>query len=406
MTRIAQGKQVWLVAGLLLALLALSTIGIHNVTRENNLGIDQIIFWHAGRAVFLESASPYTEEVAQLSQLSVYKRLAAPNEDQLAFVYPPFTLLVLLPTYWMDYSWAQALWLAFNLLVFASVFPLFYPQHRRWVPLSALLLYPLTFGLITGNFAVLITSCLLILFALILQEQPLSVGSQVVIGMMLAWITFKPQFVWLILAFYLLASLRQRRIWLLVSFATGVMMLVLISFWMVPNWLTEWLARIDQYTQYNHSLPILTLFLQRILPQRIASLLTGATLALALAATAWLFRRWWQGKQSALSVTAWCGLVVYTFHPHGASYEQLTFMFPMLIWAATAQQSNRRFSGWLWVGMLVASWVIFAIAKSHQPPPLATEWLLFPAAAWVIWLVTRELKKPESLSGIMGQPSP
>ena len=135
--------------------------------------------------------------------MAIFKRLARPGEDQLAFVYPPFALLVLYPLILLPFDWAQAVWIAFLLLALVTSFALAFPRAPRWVGISLLAFYPVFFGLILGNFAILIAALLVILLAKYLPREKPSAAWQIGAGILAGWLTVKPQFTWPFLLFLL-----------------------------------------------------------------------------------------------------------------------------------------------------------------------------------------------------------
>ena len=88
------------------------------VTSVTSFGGDYHTYWQAGRAVFIREISSYDLSTTQIIQLGIYGDLARPEQDQLAFVFPPFSLLLVLPVVGLSYAWSQAYWKAFKLVLF------------------------------------------------------------------------------------------------------------------------------------------------------------------------------------------------------------------------------------------------------------------------------------------------
>jgi hypothetical protein len=372
----------------LAAFLALA-FGIHSLTQNNTLGTDFYIFYRAGQTALIDHASPYTDELALQNQLAIFKHPALPGEDQLAFAYPPYVLLAVWPLLWLGFDWAQALWTAFLLLGLLAIMALAYPGARPWAAITFLCFYPVTFGLILGNFAILIGALVLLIFGLVTQARPPGRVSQAALGVLLAWLTAKPQFIWLFAVFFLLLALRRRWWPFLAGFGAGLLFFVAVSFAILPGWPALWLEGIFKYAAYNQSWLNIALLLKEILPPGmvtpVALLLGGAFLA----ATIWLFRRWWQGRLADLLLLAWCGFVVYAFHLRSASYEHITFLLPLLVWACR-QKTIRSWPVLIfWGGSLVVSWAAFFISIQPAAPASATVWPLLFCAAWLAWLFFR-----------------
>ncbi len=373
------------------ALIAILAVGIHTLTQNNNLGTDFFIFWQAGRAAFLEHTSPYSDEIAIRSQLAILKHIARPGEDQLAFVYPPFALFVLYPLILLPFDWAQAVWIAFLLLALVTSFALAYPRAPRWVGISFLAFYPVFFGLILGNFAILIAALLVILLAKYLPREKPPAAWQIGAGILAGWLTVKPQFTWPFLLYFCLYALRQKHWRFLAALAACFLLFLGASFLLVPNWPVEWFDRITRYTAYNQAWLIATFLLKEILPVSLATWLTAGLGAVCLGLTAWLTVHWWRASLPALAMVAWLGFVGYLFHPRGASYEQLAFLLPLACWVCTAL---RPFSwaafGWC-IASLAVSWVAFGVSVG-VPLVSATEWPVLFHAVWIGWFLWRSLK--------------
>ncbi|MRR31617.1 hypothetical protein EG834_15100, partial [bacterium] len=97
--------QIVLVLLLFILLVALLAVGIHAVMADNTVGMDLHTFYLAAQNVFLKHESPYGEDVAVDSQLSVLRRLATDQDDQMGFAYPPYSLLVLAPIASLSFDW-------------------------------------------------------------------------------------------------------------------------------------------------------------------------------------------------------------------------------------------------------------------------------------------------------------
>jgi hypothetical protein len=373
------------------ALIAILAVGIHTLTQNNNLGTDFFIFWQAGRAAYLEHSSPYSDEIATRSQLAIFKRLARPDEDQLAFVYPPFALLALFPLILLPFDWAQAVWIATLLLALVTSFTMAYPRSPRWAGISFLAFYPVFFGLILGNFAILIGTLLVVLCGIYLAREKPSTAWQIGAGLLAGWLTVKPQFTWPFLLFLCLYALRQKHIKFLAVTAASFLLCLGASFLLAPNWPAEWLDRVTRYTAYNQAWLITTFLLKEILPLTLAIWLTAVLGAACLGISAWLGVLWWRGRLDALPLLAWLGFVGYLFHPRGASYEQLAFLLPLAWWLCNLQRPlSAAALGW-WFASLVVSWVAFGVSVG-VPLVSATEWPVLFHAVWIGWLLRQSLK--------------
>ncbi len=377
------------------AILALS---IHSLTRGNTLGTDFYIFYRAGQAATVDHADPYSDQQALQNQLAIFKRTAAPGEDQLGFAYPPYVLLAVWPLLWLNFSWAQAIWAAFLVLSTVGAIVVAYKGAPPWLSISFLFFYPVTFGLILGNFSVLMGGIILLVYGL--MERPTNRTVQLLSGVLLAWLTSKPQLVWLYVIFFLLWAVKKRWWPLIASFGASLAAFVATSFAIVPGWLTLWPESMAKYAGYNQSWVILAVFLKEIRPLDAVTPVTLVFAALSIAATGWLFYQWWQGRLESLYLFAWCGFAVFALHPRGKSYEHIAFLLPMVVWAWREWKLRLPTVLVFWLGNLVISWAVFFISTQPGAPSSTTEWPFLFYTLWLGWLFfSRQASKPLPAAG-------
>lgn len=97
-----------------------------------------------------------------------------------------------------------------------------------------------------------------------------------------------------------------------------------------------------------------------------------------------LFLQTWRGKISRLNLLAWCGAVTFLVHPTGMSYEQMTLLIPLFIWAVHERRAI--LAGLIWAGFILVSWLALAATLSKFDPLAASSWLLLGSVAWLVWL--------------------
>lgn len=393
------------ISPLILILLALTALGLftvllHATLYTNPFGADFYTFWLAGRATFAEGQNPYSAEITRQSQMGIYGRPALPDEDQVAFAYPPYSLLAILPTAWMSYDWAQSYWLALNILLLISVLVFLKPGAPPLRNLLYMLFYPVAFGLILGNFAVPLGTFLLFFYAFLIERKP-SRAVQIAGGLAFAWVTTKPQFIWLFALFILLYAARERLKPFLISFAISLTGMLAISFVLVPDWLERWLRRIGEYAGYVRSQPAITGLLAEGLPAPMPAILTVVALFVCAGLTIVLLRRWWRGALPALLLWGWLGFLTYLFHPHGIAYEQISFLVPLALWAAAQNGRSARLPLWLfWGGSFLLSWVFFVVGKWVYHP--ADAWPLIFNGVWLTWRFVQQRRRPAENRGTDG----
>jgi hypothetical protein len=359
------------------------TLLIHSILHQNPFGADFFTFWLAGRATFLEHTSPYSAEVTLQSQWGIYKRAALPGEDQLAFAYPPYSLLAVLPTIPFNFDWAQSIWLAINLLLILIALYSVFSSTSRWFSLAWLAYYPLVFGLILGNFAVMLSAAVLIIANRFRKSEPLTKPGQIITGIVLAWATIKPQFIWLYLIIFLFLAYSRRWKVLLISFVSSLVFFFAVSFVIIPGWLGQWLSRIFAYALYVRSQPVLITLLTSIFPSIMANVIAVVIFIICLAVTAALLSTVWHNQLDLLLLFAWCGFFTYLFHPHGLSYEQLIFVVPFSLFCVNIYRNQRVRAIILWLVGLTVSWVSFSVGKFIG----SEAGVQLPFLFYTIWLV-------------------
>lgn len=369
-----------------MAVFCVTAAVLHAVLDENTLGIDYYVFWLAGRSLFIDHASPYHPALTLQSQLGIYQRPALAGEDPMVFAYPLYSLFLLLPVVGLSFDWAFSLWLAFNVLFWISVVVFAFPWAPRWMQLSTLLLYPFTFGLILGNFVVLAGALLILFYGLFNRRARPSPLAQAALGVMLAWTTSKPQFIWLYLLIILLYAVHSR-LWALAGgFVGGMAAFVSASFWLMLGWIPAWLARLGVYAGHLGGAPNLTRWLQAALPPPASWLLTLLLWLAGIAVTVWLFKLWQAGRQPAALLFAWAGFATYLFHPRSVSYEQLAFALPLLFWCVEERQAPHWAQPALWLGLLGLYWAVFFVSLS--PGAGGAQWLAeLPFGYYLIWFL-------------------
>jgi hypothetical protein len=373
-----------------ITLLVAFTVALHTFLGSHPLGADFYTFWLATRATFVEGKNPYSAEVTLDSQIGIYGRPATPDEDQVAFAYPPYSMLALLPVAWMDYGWAEAYWMALNILLILSAFFFAFTRAPKWLVFTYLLFYPVTFGILLGNFVVIIGTFLLFFYGWFVERHDPSPWLQVIMGGCLAWSTCKPQFIWLLILVVLLVSWRQNYRWLLGSFFASLVVMAGISFLLVPGWPMQWVARVGEYSRYVQSSPAIAQMLAEVMPANIAMVITLAAALAAVALSFLMIRKWRQGKLSDLFLFAWAGFLTYFFHLHGISYEQLSFIVPLACWTAAQGTKPTRQTAIFWFIPLVLSWIIFVVSKWYLPA--ADKWTVFYNLFFLIWLYRSQPK--------------
>ncbi len=384
----------WLLVILLIGIVwAGLAYGIHRVMAGNTVGMDFHIYWQAARAILIDHANPYGDEVAIKAQLGVLRRLSTTQDDQMGFAYPLFSLLPVLPLGYLPFDWAQAVWLSFNILLISISALIGFRGQRPGTILFLMLVYPFTFGLILGNFVIAINAILIFLYARLLIPETQRKKVLFLMGFVLAWTIGKPQFVWLHIGFLMLIALRKKNTALMAGFGIGLLVFMGLSFAIIPNWLQLWIERIQLYAQYVHTDPYGYLLFAAFLPPagaKIGSLLLFTGMGLG---SLWIIYRWWKNSIPDSMALAWIGLATYLIHPNNVAYAQTAFFLPMFIWLQVTGSPK-----WVRVVIIlcaiVVSWAAFFLVKNYPQMPRIEELRLLFVTIWAGWLLLTQLFEP------------
>ncbi len=178
---------------------------------------------------------------------------AGEHEDQVAFAYPLYVSLLVLPFSVFPYPQAQALWMsALILLTLGTVIVIL--QTLDWrlslagfttLSLWCVFFYPTARSLLLGQLS------LVVLGLLALALWALQRGHPILAGFCLALSTVKPQMVFLVIPLLLLIALRRRDYRVVTAFLAMSTILLLMSFLVLPTWLHSFVAGLRRYQVYT-----------------------------------------------------------------------------------------------------------------------------------------------------------
>ncbi|HEX7554983.1 MAG TPA: glycosyltransferase family 87 protein, partial [Leptolinea sp.] len=343
--------------------LALITGAIFLSTKNNTLGTDFFIYYVAGRTLTIDHGSPYDESVGEQSQMAILKHPAGQNEDQLRFVYPPYALFPVLPLTGLPFPWAQAGWMAFNIMALAISVLVAFRKAPVWFLISLFFLFPFSFGLLLGNLNIPVI-CILILLAGRLPglERHQKVES-CLLGILMAWATIKPQFAGIYLLFFFLLAIKKKNLPLIIGFFSGLAGLLAVCFLILSDWISRWVEILRRYPSYTGGRIPITPLVNLVFPGgQMAVYILLAIFIILL--TGWFFIQWWKDKFPSLALLSWCGFAVFFFHPTGVSYEQMIFLFPVILWILQRWPEKPRVYILVWMLLVIISWVFlyFSVA--------------------------------------------
>ncbi len=380
------------VIGLLVFSLAVVVQGLvfQQVLKDNALGLDYFIFWKAGRAFFFEGRNPYTSEVTLETQMGAYGHPANfPLEDPLQFNYPVFALFATLPEFFLDYPQAQAYWLAFNITALLGLFLLAFPNAKKWVLVTVPLFYNYAFGMIVGNFPVLMSAILALFYGYFVSREKRELKMQIVVGILLAWCLSRPQAFWLYIIWVVLYAWRSRLYALLVSLGTALLAFVFLPMLFRPAWPVEWLHQLTYYLDYTTpNRPLIALvwpfFWNIDIPAEVYSRGYWVTAVVVLPLAAWTLWRWWQGKIPHLVLLGVVGITTYFMTPNNTSVSQLFLLQPVILYCV--EQRDRAGQIW-WAVFFVFSYLVIAAEWLGFFPHATMIWPFWFVAVWLAWLV-------------------
>jgi hypothetical protein len=221
---------------------------------QNPGGSDFLPGWVGSRQLLLNGFSPYGDRVDEIIQDYQYGRPARPDEDEIKFVYPLYSLLVFMPFAIVpDFALARALWMT-SLEILLIVIALISMALLKWrlsgislalYLLFAILWYHAVRSVINGN--IVIYSTFFIVLALLLMRS----NQDFAAGLFLALSSIKPNVVVLFIPLVLLWAYSHRR-WQLVSSTFGSFgFLVLITVILIPDWIQQNVMKLISYAQHS-----------------------------------------------------------------------------------------------------------------------------------------------------------
>lgn len=357
--------------------------------------------WRGTRALLLEGKDPYSKEVTLEIQKGVYGRPARGDEDQVAFAYPLYVSLFILPLAFLPYPQAQALWLSgLVFLTLATVIMIL--RTFDWKPspggllalsLWCLFLYPTARSIVLGQFTILVLA--LVALALWAMQR----GWDSLAGCSLALATIKPQMVILLVPFFLLRALKGgHRI--LSSFLATLVTLLLLPSLLLPTWIRSFLAGLSRYQAYTSlytgGRSPLGILLDFLFPSELSF---WATFLISFILGGYLLYGWVKALrgQGDTSQALFLTIIVTLLIPvQTGTTNQVLLLLPFIFWLA--QWAKRRWVAIpLSLALLLGPWALFlATAQGDTEQPVM--FLPLPLLA-LIYLLAIGLRNSTALRG-------
>lgn len=394
------GSPKSIVRGILIFLVSIGllTVGFKlTVTSKVSFGADFYTFWQAGRMLAVRGVSPYDPSTTELIQMGIYGRKAVAGEDQLRFAYPPFSLLPVLPSVTLPYPWAQAYWMALNLVVIYAAILAAAKKAPAWLILGLAFFYPVSRSVILGQFSLLIGAGVVLACTLLNRREKPSPASQWLAGVVLAWCAMKPQLSGVIILFVLLQCLKRRQWRMPAGLAAGGLFFAVLSWVLVPTWLTDWIKGSLDYLNYVEVRPILGSWLNTLGLDWSAAGVKWILAAAAAAVTAVLLFSWWKGRFADEIPLGWLILVSQLVNPNANSLlsDQVVFLIPLILWF-NRMDGKKWVRGVTWAAFLLVPWSLFLLFLDGREPYAAASGLALLYLLWWLTVMVMELiqRKP------------
>lgn len=355
------------------------------VTSSISLGADFYIYWQSGRAIVVRQVSPYDSSTTEIIQQGIYGRLAKPNEDQVAYAYPPSGLLPVFPSSVMPYPWAEAYWMALNIVLLYCAVIAMLRKPPIWLLATLIFFYPISRNMILGSFSCILFTGLLVSYSQIGKREHLSTSTQWLIGGVLAWCAMKPQFSLVPILLMLVISLRKKYWGVFYGLIGGGALLALFSWILVPTWISDWMQVINKYAGYVTVKPLIQSWLNIIGLQWSTFWVKGILGLIVGGISIFLFYYWWKGRFPGFILFGWAILINQLINPNANSLlsDQIIFLLPILIWGKENPQPGYTFFV-SWIFFLIVPWALFGLYFSGKEPYQAASGLALLFLVW--WL--------------------
>lgn len=308
----ASRLRIWIGAILLLLSAVAGLYHLHTINRDFPPNRSDLQPVRIGIQTTLRGEDPYADPTTRQIQLAYYGHALPPSghTNQMAYVYPPHTAVVL--AFLAPFRWqtSRLIFLALALLLTLITVPVWIKvSGARWAASSTLLAvlgvmacWPTLWALRLQQPTLLVAA--LVALACLLLAKGRETVSETGAALLLALATIKPQLIAILTLWLIVRALSLRRPRFLIVFAAATLLLLGTGEHMVPHGLTHWihagthLAQTDQQTTFTLLLgkwtgslanlilaAFVTLYLWSIRAARSGSPQFASAISVALAAT-------------------------------------------------------------------------------------------------------------------------
>lgn len=226
----------------LLGFLSLVTWGNYAYCTRNSGGNEFLVHWMGTRAFLKDGVSPYSDQLAALTQQEVYGRPAVAGENQLRMLDPLYSVLTYLPfSFFSDFTLARAFWMT---LLEVSILLIVYLSIRitEWRAsfYSFVLLFLFSLGWFHSVYAINEGSTA-VLVALFIVGAVLALKDKndEFAGVLFAFSMIKPRIVFLLVIYVIFWSINQKR-WKLLGWMLGTLALLSAGLALIlPDWIPQ-----------------------------------------------------------------------------------------------------------------------------------------------------------------------
>ncbi len=359
---------------LALILFTFSVVGMYTFFTSKVPGANDFFpRWKGAQLFWQDGIDPYSQTATEAIQRGLYGgNLARPDQDQVLFVYPFYTVFLLWPLVNLDYAWVQAIWLVivqFSLIggVIATLRLLEWRQPPWLLAITllwAVLMYNSTRTIILGQFAGPIFLCLAASLLALKQDR------DVLAGALLSLTTLKPQMSYLIIPALLLWAVWHGRFRFIAGFAGAMALLAGLSFLLLPSWLTSFIDQVRYYPAYTVTPSPLRVITSTFFPQ-LGQPVEYVLIGLLLGVMLW---QWWQLREANwpaaepveapkfLFIIGLTLIVTNSIIVRTATTNYVIMYIPLFLLLHTVSQRWRGGNVWvagLLLALLVGTWALF-----------------------------------------------
>ncbi len=251
-------SQVILFVVLALAVIAIPlglTVINYRFSLQNPGGNDFLARWNGAHEWLMNGKNPYSNDVSLIAQKLIYGRAANPSmgEDVAHFVYPLYSMLFFAPFAMMEYTLARAVFmtvLELSLVLITIVSLRISGWRVRHLGLIGVLLFGLLWycairAIILGQYSAINALLMLLAIWAIQQKQ------DVVAGILLTLSTSKPQMSYLLVLYVVYWAITVKRWKIVGSTLTSFVVIMIISYLLLPGWPIDWLRQLISYPTYT-----------------------------------------------------------------------------------------------------------------------------------------------------------